>query len=184
MLPLTKRNENTVSKMDSSLRAAFSKVKEEFAEHLDCINENTNEIQANYECVCRIDAKLDKLSQRLEEVEMFLHTRFHDPVLGLRNESLSEQPRLTDNEQRVFLALYTLSEGGRSVTYNDLADKTGFSEQLISGYITNLIEKGVAIIKKYSAKTIYLSLDNSFREQQTKGNILGINTAIREEFVS
>ena len=35
--------------INKTLKKAFNKIKEEFEEHLGSINENTNEIQANYE---------------------------------------------------------------------------------------------------------------------------------------
>ena len=39
------------------------RIKEEFDEHLGSINENTNEIQANYEYLCNTDSKIDKLNE-------------------------------------------------------------------------------------------------------------------------
>jgi len=57
---------------NSQLHDAFSQIKDEFEDHLTAINENTNEIQANYELVCNIDQKLNKLTERLDKFELFL----------------------------------------------------------------------------------------------------------------
>ncbi len=46
---------------NSELQDAFSQIKDEFEDHLTAINENTNEIQANYELLCNIDQKLKGL---------------------------------------------------------------------------------------------------------------------------
>ena len=46
------------------LKGVFSDVKEELEDHLTAINENTNEISANYEYLCEIDSKMDKLNER------------------------------------------------------------------------------------------------------------------------
>ena len=50
--------------VDKELKGAFLKIKKEFEEHLQAINENTNEIQSNYECLCEIEAKIDSAVDR------------------------------------------------------------------------------------------------------------------------
>ena len=46
--------------------AHFVKIKQEFLEHLDSINQNTNEIQANYEYLKEFETKLEKLRERID----------------------------------------------------------------------------------------------------------------------
>ena len=64
------RRENT--KKEDKLKATFTKIKEEFEDHLDSINENTNEIHSNYEYLCELDSKIEKLNEKLEEIMMFM----------------------------------------------------------------------------------------------------------------
>ncbi len=101
------------------LHDAFSQVKDEFEDHLVAINENTNEIQSNYELLCDIDQKLNKFAERLDRIEIFLHKQ------GLEAEEKQEfRPvRLSKREQEIFLILYTLEEVKGSVTYLDIAKK-------------------------------------------------------------
>ena len=50
--------------INSDLHEAFSQVRDEFEDHLIAVNENTNEIQANYELLCNIDQKMTKMVER------------------------------------------------------------------------------------------------------------------------
>lgn len=157
-------DERELNTIKASLKDAFSKVKEEFDEHLQSINENTNEIQANYEYICRLDAKIDKLSERID---------------GLCMQRLGDRPQkeyivqaLTIREKEVFLGLYT---SDAPIGYKELAKKTGLSEELVLCYISNLINKGVKILRKYSDGVVAISIEPQFREHQMRENIVGIS---------
>ena len=65
-----KKDELVVLK--SSLNKAFEQVKEQFEDHLESINENTNEIQGNFEYLCELDRKIDKLSEQVEQLNMLI----------------------------------------------------------------------------------------------------------------
>lgn len=169
-----------LSRIQKQLKSAFSKVKEEFGDHLDAINENTNEIQANYEYLCEIDSKIDKLAERIEEISMLIQEK-NTSMLD-HNRTYSVLP-LTSREQEVFLALYTLEEEKGAVSYLDIGRRLALTEALVCSYITNLIEKGVPIIKKYMNNSVYLNIDKTFKHIQAKENLLGINEAISEKVV-
>jgi DNA-binding CsgD family transcriptional regulator len=85
---------------------------------------------------------------------------------------------LTKREKEVFYALYVLTEEKRYTTYKAVARRACYSENLVASYITNLIEKGIPIVKKYANRTAYLSLNPDFREIQAKENIVGVNTLL------
>ena len=53
--------------VEKETKKAFSKVKKEFEEHLEAINENTNEIQSNYELMLKLEEKLDKVENSISE---------------------------------------------------------------------------------------------------------------------
>lgn len=152
------------------LHDAFSQIKEEFEDHLTAINENTNEIQANYELLCNIDQKLNKLTERLDKLEIFLQKH------GLQTEEKRQfKPvRLSKREQEIFLILYTLEEVKGSVTYLDIARRVSLPEDIVASYIANMLQKGVPIIKKYIANEAHLSLNPIFKSIQAKENILQI----------
>ena len=86
-----------------------------------------------------------------------------------------EPKPLTNNEQDVFLVLYTLEEKKGAVTYTDICKRTGLSKDLVASYITRMIEKNVPIIKRYVNKEPHLRLDPQFKRLQAKENILGLS---------
>src|SRR3989338_2699857 len=63
---------NKLTSMDQQLRIAFSKVKEEFEEHLDSINQNADETQQNYEFLIELENKLEKLNSRVDDLQMLM----------------------------------------------------------------------------------------------------------------
>jgi hypothetical protein len=156
--------------LKNELNSALQGVREEFDDHLESINDNTNEIQANYEYLCRLDAKIQNLADKIDDLQSGISRLTGMPL----REEKEKDIKLTDAEKEVFLVLYTASNV-RPVTYAEVAGALRESDFLVRSYITNLIEKGVPILKQYIRNTTYLSLDNRFREEQAKRNVLGIS---------
>lgn|GEM_PF-359610 len=158
--------------LNKRLKAAFEKIKEELEDHLETINDNTNEIQANYEFLCKLEKKIDKLNEKVEQLQMLLVTA------AKVKENITVEP-LTAREQEVFLALYTSDV---FMKYSDIARNLGLTEGLVKNYVTNIIEKGVPIIKKYQHNETFLMLEPVFKNLQTKKNVLKINESIIKQF--
>jgi uncharacterized coiled-coil DUF342 family protein len=174
------RRENT--EKEDKLKATFNKIKEEFEDHLDSINENTNEIHSNYEYLCELDSKIDKLNEKLEEVMMFIQH------LSKKNIKLKKHKftikSLTRKEQEIFLALYTLGQNKEPVTYTGIARFLCITPYLTQNYITNLIEKGIPIQKRYADNEVNLTINTQFRELQAKKNIVKINESVSKKIAS
>jgi hypothetical protein len=174
------RRENT--KQDDRLKATFNKIKGEFEEHLDSINENTNEIHSNYEYLCELDFKIEKLNEKLDEIMMFMqHLSKKSPKS--KKQKFIIKP-LTRKEQEVFFALYTLEQNKDLVTYTGIARFLCITPYLTQNYITNLIEKGIPIQKRYNDKEVNLTLNPHFRELQTKKNLVKINESVSKKVSS
>ena len=161
-----------LGKLNKTLRVELLKIRHEFEEHLQAINENTNEIAANYEYICEIESRLDKLSERVDNIQMCLESN-SNVIVAKRNNF--DVKKLNRREQEVFLVIYTLEEEKGSLTYDDIAKKLGISEQLAGNYVTSIIEKGVPIIKRYLNSKPYLRLDPEFKTLQAKENILQLS---------
>jgi len=153
-----------------AMNSIFDALREELDDHRAAINENTNEIQANHEYIRSVEEKLDKLHARIEELFLL--------VEGKKAEQKLEIQPLTRREQEVFQALYIVGEGIPFVSYRQLARKLNISETLISGLITNLIEKGVPILKKYDSGMAFVQLEPKFRQRQAKEVIIGLNSLL------
>ena len=90
---------------------------------------------------------------------------------------------LTTREKEVFLALYTMAEEKGPITYKVISRRIGLTEFMIREYVTNLIEKGIPIIKKYVNQEVYLDIDQKFRHMQAKENLVDINESMAKRFV-
>ena len=158
-----------ISTLNRMLKLEFTKIRHEFDEHLQSINENTNEISSNFEYICELENKLDRLSSRVDNLQMYI-----EASSGVPSERKKEfnVKRLDRKEQEVFLVIYTLEEEKGAVTYGDIAQRLGISEHLAASYVTSLIEKGVPVIKRYINLKPHLRLDKEFKTLQTKENIL------------
>ena len=161
--------------LDSSVR----KINEELQDHLQSINDNTNEIQANYEHSFRLDERLKKIQKRLDRIEAIM-----SKFAGISVEA-EETPgiELNDYEKKIFLILYTASER-KPVSYDQIAQWLGGDELLIRGHVTNMLEKGLPVHKRHSDGCVYLSLDREFREKQAKHNVLRISQKTVREFLA
>jgi len=169
--------------INKKLKKAFNIIKEEFEEHLGSINENTNEIQANYEYLCNVDSKIDKLNEKIEEIQLFIKNLTSEKTIDDSKKQAYNHIFLTTREKEVFLALYTMAEEKGPITYKTIARRIGLTEFMVREYITNLIEKGIPVIKKYVNQEVYLDIDQKFRHMQAKENLVDINESMAKRFV-
>ncbi len=150
--------------------AVMESIKEELDDHRVAINENTTEIEANYEYFRALEKKIDILSKLVSELTLAGQWK-------KETKAFSFAP-LSVKEKKVFSALYEQTQIQPFTTYNDLAKKLDMSDSLVASYVTNMLEKGVPIIKKYSEGVAYLKLDDEFRQIQAKKNIVGVNSLL------
>ena len=165
----------STSEIEAKLKNSFAKIREELEEHLQSINENTAEIGQNHQYSCELETKMDLLSERLDHMELFLKQMGY----GSAQASFHVQP-LTNDEKRVFVALYAIEEDKGHATYADISSALLMDLQLVAGYATALMEKGVPLVKRYVNNVAYLKLDSDFKQLQTKENILGIDKAQKQ----
>ncbi len=148
----------------------FKAIKEEFDDHLDAINRNTNEIQGNYEFLCELEKKLDKISERLD----FIDTK-------LFGNSDIKKIHLTPKEQEVFLILYSNDSG---VSIEELARKLAYTYDLVEDTVDNIVLKGIPVLKQIYNGSIKLHLDLKFKDLQTRENVVGINSSLAKTLVN
>ncbi|MCB9361831.1 hypothetical protein H6504_00205 [Candidatus Woesearchaeota archaeon] len=166
---------------EEKLKKAFESIKDEFSDHLEAINANTNEIQSNYEQLCDLDIKIEKLNERIDEVQLMLSQLISEREIRVTHRTEEYHiGRLTKREKEIFLLIYELEEKGQT-TYEELAKKGGYTSSLMMAYVANLVAKGIPIQKRYVNNTAMLSLEPKFKEYQTKHNIVDINAEISEK---
>jgi DNA-binding MarR family transcriptional regulator len=152
------------------LSDVLSCMREELDDHRLAINENTGEIGTSNEFLGGLARKLDKLTERVDELTLL--------IKGSKEEKKFDFQPLTEKEKEVFQALYALTETQPFASYDQLARKTLQSKSMVAGHVTSMVHKGVPLLKKYQGKVVFLKLSSEFREAQAKKNIVGISARL------
>ncbi len=154
--------------LDINLRNSFQKIKDELEDHLQTLNENTKEIENNYEFLCELDNKIAKLTERIDDIHLMM--------TKIMNQA-SDQISLTEDEQKVFLILYTFGEE-TLLSFSDIARKLNMPELLVRKAISSMMIKGIPIIEKQIDKDSFFEIDSKFKEEQATKNIIKIDEKI------
>ena len=154
----------------STIGAALTDVRGELDDYREHLNEETNEIHSLYEYIRNVEGKLDRALSRIDELTLL--------VRGKKPSQKWAFTPLTAKEKDVFQVLYTLTASRPFVSYKDLAAKLNLSKQLVSSYITVLIQKGIPVEKKYQSSQVFVRLHPEFRQAQAKHNLVGVNTLL------
>jgi DNA-binding CsgD family transcriptional regulator len=163
---------NNVERLRQELKQHVEAVREELDVHLDTINQGTDEIQQNFEYLAQIESKIDKLSERIEAIELHL-TGGKRPQVSKIDLSL--------REQEVFLIIYSTAE---KLSRKHIARRLGFTEDMVEAYLANIITKGVPVLRQaVEGETLYF-LDLRFREQQAKYKVIAIHDQVVRELFS
>lgn len=155
--------------MAEALRKAFKSVKVELDDHLDAVNQNTAEIQANQGLLTELEAKVDKLTERMDNMELLINPD-RSRVLGVK---------LTRREQEVFMSLY-LSKG---LSIRDIGKRLGFTEEMVEMYVFNLLSKGIPVQKELVDDVVVFSLEPDFKDLQARRNLLDIDPHVSRQLV-
>ncbi|MFH1589940.1 MAG: hypothetical protein ABIB43_05220 [archaeon] len=155
--------------LKNNLRGAFESIKDEMDVHLDSINQNTNEIQGNYTHITDIEAKVDKLSDKIDEIQMQLN-----PNSILQN---FDDISLSKREQEVFMSIYTEED---RISIVGLAKKLGLTLEMCELVLSRIKAKGIPLVKQLVNEEILVSLDYDFKDLQARKNILRIDTTVSQ----
>ncbi|MBI4152471.1 hypothetical protein HY495_02060 [Candidatus Woesearchaeota archaeon] len=131
-------------------------------EHLSAINENTEEIQSLFDYLNEAEMKMDKLSQRLDHLQLSLGQPMEKPGIA----------PLTHVERKVFLVLYTEET---PLSQKEIVERSGFSADFVRECISSLIKKGVPLQRSFFNEQIFLRLNPQFKELQAKENLINLS---------
>ncbi len=157
--------------MQKSLRKSFDAVKNEFNVDLDTINQNTSEIQSIYDYLAEIDSKIDKLNERIDEMQMLVNP-------SMKEEQFNVE--LTHREQEVFVVLYAAQD---KITAKEIAKKLGFTDEMVNRYVYNLISKGIPVLKQFLKDEMYLYLELKFKDLQARKGVVQISESISKQLL-
>jgi len=160
--------------VDGVLRKQFEdvllSVKEELDEHRSSINDNTSEIQGSFEAVNQLSLKVDKLSERLDELTLLIKGK-----KSLKRFSIAP---LKSREKEVFRVIYELNEKSAFMTYEQVSRRAGLAKEMVVSAVSSMISKGIPLLKRFVGRTCLIRLDPVFKEEQAKGNIVGLDVPL------
>ena len=155
--------------MFGGIKDELSRINEELTDHLNSVNQNTGEIQLNHDSAIELDAKINKLNEKMAQILLTLE-ELTKKQIDFKDEKITLKP-LSNNERKIFLTLYTSEQ---ALSYNQLSQKTSFSDSLVADFIKGMIKKGIPLVKEYINGEARVSLDTEFKELQAKENLLTI----------
>ena len=158
------RNDVQVQNLRDELKVVFSKIKEEFEDHLESINQNTIEIQSSFEYLSRLATRVEKIEQRIARLE-----HHHPP------EPVVETVILTRDEEEIYAIILEATKQRRLLTYEQIAHKVDVSKTFCAHLVANLIDKGLPVVKKFSNGDVLLEFDQRFLEREAIVNIATID---------
>ena len=141
------------------MRRNFEVIKQALEEHLSAINENSSEIQALFDYLHQVEVKVDKLTQRLDQLQL---TQTQKPVISSLNHV----------EKQIFLTLYTEES---PISFKELSEKTDIPDSLLPECVSSLVQKGIPFQRSYFNNQLFLKLDPAFKERQAKENIVNLS---------
>lgn len=160
------RRDEEKAQLAEGIRKAFVKIKDELDEHLETINQTSSDVQEFGGFLSELEAKIDKLTERLDEMEM------NNPAKAIKPDI-----KLTLREQEVFMVLYL----GKIFTSTEIAKRLGFTEDMVNLYLINLITKGVPVVKELMDDLLVFSLEPEFKDLQARRNVLEIDSRIAKQ---
>jgi biotin operon repressor len=155
-----------LNQLDSMLKNSFESIKEEFDEHLQAINENTQELQLHESHLDEIDSRITKLEEKIDAVHMLLKQ--------LVSERLKVD--LSKDEQKTFLILYTHEQ---QLSADAIAAKTEMTKEEVTESINAMQDKGIPVTTGVNS---VFKLDDAFRLRQAKEGIIKIDPEVIHQF--
>lgn len=130
-------------------------------DHLQSINDNSAEIQSLFDYLQELELKMDRLSTRLDEVQIQ-----HEHMIKKDIQPLNHL------EKQIFLVLYTEEF---AMTVKDICEKTKLPSSVVLERINTIISKGVPLVRSYVDKQVYIQIDGQFKERQAKENLVNLS---------
>jgi len=156
---------------EKSLKIAFKKIRDERDEHLESINQLTNELQTAFDYISELESKYDKLKEIVDELQIFKNSMLINDKSHFANIELSL------DEQKLFLTLYVFGEK-EPLSWRFIATRLNINDTLLRILISSLLDKKIPITKEKIGTEWYFNIDPRFRELQTKESIITIHESV------
>lgn len=150
--------------LGNRMETEFQKIRQALEEHLGAINENTHEIQSLFDFLQEMEVKLEKFSQRLDQMQL--------------NASTSGAPAkpavtpLNQMEKKVFLVLYTEET---ALGYREIAEKAHIPVSVVPECLSCLANKGIPLARTFCNEQLFFQIEPTFKEVQARENVINLS---------
>ncbi len=145
-----------------NIRGEFQRIKQALEEHLQGINENTSEIQSMFDYLQELDLKIEKINQRMDNVQLGLGMPLPKPIIS----------PLDHTEKKMFLTLYTEES---ALSFEEIANKSKLPLSVIPDCVSSLVSKGIPLTRNFCNNQLFIKIDPSFKEIQAKEGIINLS---------
>lgn len=148
----------------------FLNLKEEMDDHLQSINENTNEIEIQNNFICEIDNRMTKMEEKMDELHFLLKQMVTKARLSVE---------LSKDEQRVFLILYTHE---KFMSPEAVSTKALLEIGIVEEALTSMADKGIPIEREILGGNVYFRMNPEFKLRQAKEQIIKIDSEVTGQY--
>jgi len=145
-----------------SIRGEFHNVRNALEEHLSAINENTSEIQTMFDYLQELDLKIEKLSSRLDHLQLSQGCNLDKP----------EVESLNHTERKVFLTLYTEEQ---PLSFSEIGQRAELPNSLIPECISSISSKGIPLCRTFCNGQLFVNIDKNFKDVQAKEGLINLS---------
>tara|TARA_Y100000310_G_C20618764_1_gene782100 strand:+ start:498 stop:974 length:477 start_codon:yes stop_codon:yes gene_type:complete len=153
-----------MNKVAEGMQKSFKQIRLALEEHLLAINENTSEIQALFDYMGDMDNKIEKLAQRLDQIQLLDNEN--------KFENLPKIIPLNHTERKIFRILYTEE---LPISYQELTVRAKLPLSIIPEYLSSLINKNIPITRTFINNQLFIKINPSFKERQAKENLINLS---------
>ncbi|MBT6774962.1 hypothetical protein HOA91_06370 [Candidatus Woesearchaeota archaeon] len=151
-----------MSNLYKSIRGEFHNVRNALEEHLSAINENTSEIQTMFDYLQELDLKIEKLSSRIDHLQLSQGCNLDKP----------EVESLNHTERKVFLTLYTEEQ---PLSFQEIGNRSQLPNSLIPECISSISAKGIPLCRTFCNGQLFINIDKNFKEMQAKEGLINLS---------
>ncbi len=148
--------------LEEKYKKNIALVRQTLSEHLSAINENTSELQSFFDYLQEIEQKIDKLSQRIDNVQ-------------LQSQFSKEKPfvePLNPTEKKIFLVLYTEE---KPLDCMELSQRSEVPISIIREHLASIAQKGIPLNRSFVENRTFYKIEKTFKEWQAKENIVNVS---------
>jgi hypothetical protein len=73
------------------------------------------------------------------------------------------------------MVLYTMED---PVTASEVGRRLGLTVEMVERYLSNILERGIPVLKTFVSGKVYHSLDLKFKQLQARRNVLNISSEL------